>query len=427
MWPFTRSASAQDAPPADAPAEAPAEAPVDGAPAAGLPPDAQAPEGVDPGASDTVDPTSLGDGGLLTPDGLLGTGEVQSPAPDTEEPVFQTSDTLLEDTSRLAERLTHIPEGESALEAGQSTLSGFLELHLFTIGQVEITPGRLLLAGLTLAATFGLSKIIRRTTRRAFHMRGVTDAGRIGVTNRLIHYVILLIGFSLSLEAMGIHLSALFAAGAIFAVGIGFAMQNIVQNFVSGVILLLERSIKPEDVLEIDGQIVRVEQMGIRATVVRTRDEEELIVPNGVLVQNSVKNFTKRDRLYRVRASVGVAYGSDMTRVEEALLEAGHAMPGRDDSRVPQVLLIGFGNNTVDWELSVWTQDPWRMLVTRSELNKRIWKAFKVYGIEIAFPQVDLHLDDAVVDAIAGRVRVASKPQEDREAEAGEKAESSEG
>ena len=293
------------------------------------------------------------------------------------------------------------------LVAGQSTLGQLLELHMFTIGSVELTPGRLLLTALTVLLTFAISRLFRRATTRAFNMRGVTDQGRIGVTNRLVHYTVLLLGFSMSLEAMGVHLSALFAAGAIFAVGLGFALQNIVQNFVSGVILLIERSIKPMDVLKIDGEVVRVEQMGIRATVVRTRDEEEIIVPNGMLVGSAVKNYTKGDRDYRIRAAVGVHYKSDMAQVEQALLKAAKAMPGPAHLKKPVALLLNFGDNSVNWELSIWTRNPWSVLVTRSQLNMLIWNVFKEEGIEIAFPQLDLHLDQSVLDALRGPLRDA--------------------
>ncbi|MFT5583015.1 MAG: small-conductance mechanosensitive channel [Cognaticolwellia sp.] len=320
-------------------------------------------------------------------------------------PIFQTSENLFEDTTRIVQEAAALPDSPEMFVAGQSTLGQLLELHLFTIGSVELTPGRLLLTALTLVLTFAISRLIRRATTRAFNMRGVTDAGRIGVTNRLVHYTVLLLGFSLSLEAMGIHLSALFAAGAIFAVGLGFAMQNIVQNFVSGVILLIERSIKPTDVLKIDGELVRVEQMGIRATVVRTRDEEEIIVPNGVLVGSAVKNYTKGDRDYRVRAPVGVHYKSDMDQVEKALLRAAKAMPGPTHLKKPVALLLDFGDNSVNWEVSVWTRDPWAVLVIRSQLNKHIWNTFKKEGIEIAFPQLDVHLDKAVLDALRGAPR----------------------
>jgi small-conductance mechanosensitive channel len=204
---------------------------------------------------------------------------------------------------------------------------------------------------------------------------------------------VILVGLGVAIQTVGINLGALFAAGAVVAVAVGFAMQNILQNFVSGVILLAERSITELDVLDVEGRVVRVVRMGPRATVVRTRDDEEIIVPNSTLVQSSVTNYTLRDSLYRIRTTVGVAYGSDMDRVTEVLRQAGEAMPNRVPDKDPVVLLLDFGNSSVVFEVSIWEQDPWAARVTRSKLNMTIWNKHKEAGITIAFPQLDVHFD----------------------------------
>jgi len=190
-------------------------------------------------------------------------------------------------------------------------------------------------------------------------------------------------------------------------VAIGFAMQNISQNFISGVILLAERAIKPSDILEVDGRIVRVMRMGIRATVARTLDEEDLIIPNATLVQSTVKNHTLRDPLFRLRASVGVVYSADMAQVRKVLEDAARAISWRVAEEKPVVHMTAFGNSSVDWEVSVWVDDPWKIASYRSQLNEIIWWALKDAGIVIAFPQLDLHLDTSVEDAIrrAGQTR----------------------
>ena len=203
----------------------------------------------------------------------------------------------------------------------------------------------------------------------------------------------MLVSLGIALETIGIDLTTLFAAGAIFAIGIGFAMQNISQNFVSGVILLLERTIKPGDILEVDGNVVRVVELGLRATLVRTRFEEELIVPNTLLVQSTIKNFTLHDSLFRVRTTVGVAYGSDVRLVDATLDAAARGLSGRDPGRDPVVLLMGFGDSALDYEVSVWTSNPWGERVLHSDLNHAIWSALREAGITIPFPQRDVHLD----------------------------------
>ena len=149
---------------------------------------------------------------------------------------------------------------------------------------------------------------------------GTVAAGTVGVASRLVHYLIVVTGVGVALNTMGINLTALFAAGALFAVAIGFAMQNLTANFVSGVILLAERAIKPGDVIEFEGQMVRVRDMGIRATVARTLNDEDLLIPNSQIVQSTVSNYTFRDTLYRLRVMVGVSYASDLEVVRKTLV-----------------------------------------------------------------------------------------------------------
>jgi small-conductance mechanosensitive channel len=220
------------------------------------------------------------------------------------------------------------------------------------------------------------------------------------VFRRLLHYAILATGFAIALQTVGINLAALFAAGAFLAIGLGFAMQNIMQNFVSGVILLTERSIKPGDVLHVEGRFVRVQKLGIRATVARSLDEEEIIIPNSTIVQSSVINYTLRDSLYRLRVTVGVVYGSDMRRVRETLERVASAIEWRVKDREPVVFLLEFGDSSVNWEVSVWIDNPWRVRRLRSDLSEAIWWALQEAGIVIAFPQLDVHFDSPVVEAL---------------------------
>ena len=222
--------------------------------------------------------------------------------------------------------------------------------------------------------------------------------------SRLLHYVIIAAsGFSVALETAGIELRALFAAGAVFAVGIGFAMQNIVQNFVSGIILLVEHSIRPGDVLDIEGRQVRVIEMGVRSTRVRSRDDEILIVPNSTLVQSTVRSYTLMDTLCRVRVAVGVSYDSDMAAVRTTLEEAARSVSSRSQAKDPIVLLIDFSASSVDWEVSMWIEDPWKLRPSGSLLREAVWTAFAARGIRMAYPQLDLHLDAPVVTALADR------------------------
>ena len=276
----------------------------------------------------------------------------------------------------------------------------YLDRTLFEVAGTTIELQDVVTFLVILSLTLIVSKILRVAAVRALRLRGAADEGTTGVANRLIHYSTLAVGLSLGLDSIGISLATLFAAGAIFAVALGFAMQNITQNFVSGVILLVERTIKPGDVLEVEGELVRVSRMGIRSTAARTLDDESVILPNSVLVQNSVKNLTLRDRYYRLRAVVGVTYSSDMALVRKTLEQAVASLNWRVTNMEPRIILQQFGTSSVDWEVSVWIDHPWRRQVRLGELNEAIWWALKDAGITIAFPQVDVHFDPPVTDSM---------------------------
>lgn len=276
-----------------------------------------------------------------------------------------------------------------------------LEFELFRIGTTEVTVSTLLAVVALLVLTVWLSGRTRRLVERGLTRRGGRPAV-VGTVSGLVYYALLLTGFGVALGTAGIQITALFAAGAVFAVGIGFALQSIAQNFVAGVILLVERTIRPGDILEVEGKMVKVVLVGIRASIVETRDGEAVIIPNSVLIQTTIKNFTLRDPAVRVRVEVGVTYGSDMRLVKSTLTEVATELNERwgVPDRQPLVVMKGFGDNAVMWEIGVWTDQPFEWRPAVSEISEAIWWAFQAHDITIAFPQVDLHLDPEVNDSI---------------------------
>ena len=282
----------------------------------------------------------------------------------------------------------------------QSITEPFIRVELFKVGSTRVTPTTLVIALVIVLLSFLLSRAVRAGMRRFFQRSGLAPTGEAGAVERLVHYGIIFLGVLVAMRTTGIRLDALFAAGAVFAVGFGFAMQNIAQNFVSGVILLFERTIKPGDVIEVGGQIVKVQQMSIRATIVRTLDEEDVIVPNSSLVQSNVKNFTLEDNIYRVRVNVGVSYSSDVPKVKAVLEACARSMDYREKGFEPRVLLLGFGASALEFEASVWMRDPWNHRIAGSKLREAIWLAFKEQQITIAFPQVDVHFDHPVAESL---------------------------
>jgi small-conductance mechanosensitive channel len=294
-------------------------------------------------------------------------------------------------------------------------LPAFATEELFHIGDKAVSLFTIGSMVLTFVSMLAISWVLRAGLRRALRRGKIEAAGADqGVADRLIHYGFILTGLALSLHLAGIKLGAVFTAGAVFAVGFGFAMQNIAQNFVSGVILLIERTIKPGDVLEISGYIVKVMKMSIRATIVRTLDDEDIIVPNSTLVQSNVKNYTLEDNLYRVKVLVGVAYDSDLRQVREVLEKTTADIPWRDRNFPPRVLLLNFGASSVEYEVSAWMHEPFNYRIASSDLREAIWLAFKRAGIVIAFPQVDVHLPAALTAGLVASLSAGAGPSGQR-------------
>lgn len=278
-------------------------------------------------------------------------------------------------------------------------LKPFLDYELFQLGGQALTVGTVVAALVLLAISFVVSRMARSALTRAGKARGF-DTGKISVINRLMHYGIIMVGVATAVETLGFDLSAMFAAGAVFAVGIGFAMQTIAEGFVAGLILLVEGAIKPGDVLEIDGLVVKVEKMNIRSTIVRTPPGIEIILPNSELVKQPVRNLTLSDRDFRVDVTIGVSYDSDMKRVKEVLTQVTNDLPFALPARGRRVRLMGFGSSSVDWMVSVWTRDPWERPNHYDDIYQASWDALLDAGITIAYPQLDVHLDTRVVEAM---------------------------
>jgi small-conductance mechanosensitive channel len=271
-----------------------------------------------------------------------------------------------------------------------------LDIRLFEIGGTAVTVSSVVTFVLIVVATFWISWLFQRIVGRGMLRGGLSERSTVALVQRGLHYLILLAGLAVALQTIGISLTTVFAAGAVVAVGIGLALQGILQNFVSGIILLAERTIKETDVLEVDSRTIQVEKVGVRATVARTRDDERIIIPNLILVSSIVANYTLLDSFYRVRTSVGVTYGSDMRAVREALETAAAGVPGRAESKEPVILLREFGDSSVVWEVSIWTSDPWRSPRLKSDLNESVWWALKDADITISFPQLDVHFPEGV-------------------------------
>jgi small-conductance mechanosensitive channel len=226
--------------------------------------------------------------------------------------------------------------------------------------------------------------------------RTAMDRGLQFAVGRMVYYAFLVIGLLVALQTSGIEVGSLTVVLGALGVGIGFGLQNLVNNFVGGLILLAERPIKVGDRIDVAGTGGRVERIGARSTTIVTNDNITMIVPNAEFVTQRVTNWSHGDPRVRFRIPVGVAYGSDLEVVQRALVEVGAAHPAVLEEPPPTVFFDGFGDSSLNLELAVWSRDmahnPRRL---RSDLNFAIDAAFRRHGIVIPFPQRDLHLRSA--------------------------------
>jgi small-conductance mechanosensitive channel len=240
---------------------------------------------------------------------------------------------------------------------------------------------------------FWLSSVIKGQMVSRVLSRSGLDASLQYAIAQVTGYAIITIGFFLALQNTGINLSALTVFAGAVGVGVGLGLQNISSNFISGLILLAERPIKIGDRVEVHTVAGRVTDIRARSTTVVTNDNITLIVPNSVFVEHTITNWSHGDQKVRFRIPVGVAYGSDLARVKEALLEVARNHPATLSDPEPRVFFESFGDSALNLELVVWSVEmSFRPRRFRSDLNFAIDEAFRERGIELPFPQRDIHV-----------------------------------
>jgi small-conductance mechanosensitive channel len=267
-----------------------------------------------------------------------------------------------------------------------------LQRPLVVAGDARLTVFAVLLAVGVVTGASVLARLVHALVGHALLPRLGVEVPVAEAIATVARYALIVLGALWALEILGFDLTTLKIAFGALGIGIGFGLQNIVNNFTSGLILLFERSVKRGDVLTVDGTDGRVQRIGLRSSVIRTRGGDDLIVPNSILVENKVTNYNYGDELKRVDIDVGVSYASDPQTVRELLLEVGRRSARALEDPPPSVLFLAFGESSLDFQLRVWIADAWKHPVVRSELHFDVWYALKEAGIEIPFPQRDLHV-----------------------------------
>jgi small-conductance mechanosensitive channel len=295
--------------------------------------------------------------------------------------------------SQLLDHASHAMAGSS-----WHVVWDWLTKPLFEVGDIHLTTLNVIHIAVILTIAWWVSKLGRRGIERLSALRPNMNRASVYTLSRLLHYVVMTLGFLIGLSAIGIDLSkfALFASA--LGVGVGFGLQTLVSNFIAGLMLLFEKSLKVGDYIELESGISgEVREINIRSTVITTNDNIDIVVPNSVFVNGHVMNWTMRDVYRRIHVPFGVAYGTDKELVRKAVLEAAatisHTLTD-DEARKPQVWLTSFGDSSLDFELIVWlTSDAVKHpAAVQADYLWAIETALGKYGIEIPFPQRDLHV-----------------------------------
>lgn len=283
--------------------------------------------------------------------------------------------------------------GRAPLAWLPSGVERFMERPLLHIGQLPVTPWFLVKTLVYLLVVGLIASGTRRFLQKRVLPRTSMERGHQYVLARWTQYLVFTVGLVVGLQSSGLNLNSLLVVGGALGVGIGFGLQNVVNNFVSGLILLIEQPIRVGDIVEVAGTQGEVTRIGGRSTWLRTGSNARIIVPNSDLVSNRVTNWTAVGMRVLVSVKIGVGYGSDPDKVRSILLEVARRSPAALAVPAPGVTFDAFGASAL--EFSLWTWFPGTVMQAgdfRSGLNFAAFRALKENGIEIPFPQHDVHL-----------------------------------
>ena len=273
------------------------------------------------------------------------------------------------------------------------TTVDLLNLLAFNVGDRRISILDILNGGVILLVLLWISSLLGSSGEKKIKKLPHLPPSLQVLLTKILRVILVFVSFAIALSTIGLDLSSFAILGGAIGVGIGFGLQKVVSNLVSGLILLLDRSIKPGDVIEIEGTYGWINSLRARYASVITRDGKEHLIPNEDLITNRVINWSFSDRNVRVRVPIGISYNADPRQAISLCLDAARSSSRTLKTPEPKCLMIGFGDNSVDLELRFWIDDPSNGVGNvRSEVFLAIWYRFQKEGIEIPFPQRDIHI-----------------------------------
>lgn len=263
----------------------------------------------------------------------------------------------------------------------------FLNYRIFHFGQYTVSVYHVVLLFLLAAATWIVLLLLRKAIYRSKRL----DTGRKYAVFQIIRYFLLVVVLTIGLDSLGINLTVLVAGSAALLVGVGLGLQNLFNDFVSGIILLIDGSVEVNDVIEVNGLVARVTEINLRTSVVRTRDDKFIILPNSTLTGQYLINWTHHSDVSRFNVTVGVHYNSDLALVMRLMQEAALAHPQVAQERTPFARLVHFGESAIEFEVLFWTHEVFAVDNIKSDIRLAIFAAFQANGIEIPLPQQVVH------------------------------------
>ena len=273
-----------------------------------------------------------------------------------------------------------------------NTVFLFLSTPRINIGDKKISLNGFIVAILIFYLSFRLSSAFERTAKARLQKVPFLDATRTNTISMLLRYSVILIGVLAAFAIVNIDFTTLKVLIGALGVGIGFGLREIVNNLISGFILLSDKTIVHNDLIEVNGLLGKVEKVGIRTTTIRTFNNVEVIVPNTNLVNNELINYTHSDPVIRIDVPIGVSYKSDPFKVKKLLTENLSALENTLNNPGTTIYFTNFGESSLDFQVSVWTDNALKKKEIESEVRYAIWKTLKENNIEIPFPQTDVHI-----------------------------------
>ncbi len=269
-------------------------------------------------------------------------------------------------------------------------INELIAIQIVAIGKISVTVGDILQVFTIIFFTVLILWIVKKILFRE-KLRKRYNHGSLHSIYQIIRYLIWIITILLLLDTFNIKINALLAGSAALLVGVGLGLQETFNNFISGIILLFEGSIRVGDILEIDGEVVKVKRIGLRTSEALNRNDIVIIIPNSLFTNNKVINWNHQSNKTRFKIEVGVAYGSDVDLVIQLLNESALEHPKIIDRKSVSTRFINFGNSSLDFELLFYCNEIFRVGDIKSDIRKIINRKFNEHNISIPFPQMDIH------------------------------------